>query len=109
MRFFDGFDEHPKDELPNDTKLNIAEKATIKSVGFMAKLLINKVMRAKTYGDLRLLLEKFDPDGGKNNFFEKLQNKIEDRLEANNYDDQANIITEELQEAEKNLEEELGK
>ena len=51
MRFFDDIENPEMD----DTKLNWAERSVITVAIVFAKLLIRKVRKAKTYGDLRIL------------------------------------------------------
>ena len=59
MQFFDKFD--PEDqEGSEDIKLNLPEKGTVLAFVTLMKVAANKAKRAKTYGDLYKIINKFE-------------------------------------------------
>lgn len=72
-----------------DQQLTFAERAVIKSMAGVGKLLLTKVSRAKTYGQLVGYLETFEA------FIDKTEERYSNKedLDQNDYDDMFNQAT----------------
>ena len=72
LHLFEGFE----DKKNKDKKLSLLEKAAIKTMVLFFKLVLFKINRAKTYGDLKAIVKIVESK------FDKLDNDDDGKLSA---------------------------